>query len=117
MGTLLEDGALVQHRDLVRHHESGDAVGNKDHGLTAQFLPQIPPDPGVRLRVHGGEGIVKDQDGRSPDHGLGDGGALFLPAGQGDAPFAHHGIHAFLELLYGLVQTGDAAGPGQILFG
>ena len=29
----------MQHRNLVRHHEGGDAVGNEDHGLTVQFKP------------------------------------------------------------------------------
>ena len=48
--------------------------------------------------VYAGEGVVEDEDVGVADDGAGDGGALFLAAGEGEAALADHGVEAFGEL-------------------
>ena len=83
MGAQLGHVALVHHHDLVGLHQGGDAVGDQDHSTVLHALPQTGADKDVGLRVHGGQGIVKDQNGRFAGQGAGDGRALLLTAGPG----------------------------------
>ena len=92
MGAFFGDAAPVQHDDLVGCGQGGDPVGDQDHTGFAEALLNGPADLGVGFRVHGGQGIVKDHNGRVIYQHTGDGGPLLLSAGEGDAPLAHHGI-------------------------
>ena len=100
--------AVIQHQHLIRLGQGGDPVGNQDDGGGAEPLLQRGADLRVRFCIHRGEGIVKDHDRRGPCQHAGNGRALLLAAGQGDAPLAHEGIVALAEAGNGFIQAGRA---------
>ena len=73
------------------------------------------PDSGIGLRVHRAEGIVKNTDGRFLHQHPGDSHPLLLPAGEGHAPLAHHGVVAFGKALDNIVDAGGAGGIEPLL--
>ena len=72
---------------------------------------QMVEDLVFGLRVDAGESVVEDQDARVADEGAGDGGALLLSAGEGDAALADHRVVAFGEAFD---VGGDVGGFGGI---
>ena len=94
MGTQLGDAAGDEYGDLVGVARGRDAVGNKDGRATAHDLAQAGEDALFGIGVHARQRIVEDQDARVADDGAGDGGALLLPAGEGDAAFADQSLKA-----------------------
>ena len=67
------------------------------------------------LRVHGGKGIVEDQDARIADDGAGDGAALFLSAGESDAAFADDGFVFVGEAFDVGVEVCDFSGGADLI--
>ena len=62
--------------------------------MTKEVRPAHQPlqrhlDQPLGLGVHAGGGVVQDQDARVLEQRAGDGDALLLPAGEGDAALAH----------------------------
>ena len=106
MCALLRHPAVLQDENAVRLHEGGDPVGDDEGGDPLPPGPKGVPDGGVRAGVHGGEGVVEDEDVVISRQGPGDGHPLLLAAGEGDAPLADHGIIALLEVQDVLVDAG-----------
>ena len=116
VGALLHDSAPIQNDDLVRGGEGGDPVGDQnDTGLSEAFGDCLP-DPGIGLGVHSGEGIVEDHNGGVLGQHPGNGGTLLLTAGEGDAPFANHGVVALGKGSDGLIQGRSRCGAAYILW-
>ena len=102
MRAAFSDPALVHDQDLIRVHDRRDAVCDQDHGRVPGVLSEGSPDPGIRLRVHGGKRIVEDHDGTLPDQHLCDRCPLFLSAGQGHAALSDKGLKTGREMIHGL---------------
>ena len=67
------------------------------------------------MRVHAGERVIQDEDTRIANNGAGNGGALLLSAGKGDAAFSDGGFVASGEIFDVAVQTGDFRGLASAL--
>ena len=111
---MLSDRAVFQHEDLIRRHQRGDAVADENDRGLAHVLLEVGADLRVGLRVHGGEGVVKDQNGRLLGQGAGNGCPLLLAAGQGNAPFADKGVKAAWKLVHRPLQTGRLGGAAHL---
>ena len=109
VGAEFDDAAGVQDGDAVGVADGGDAVGNEDGGAAAHYVAQVVEDFVFGVGVDAGEGVVEDEDFGIANEGAGDGGALLLAAGEGDAAFADHGVVAFGE---GFDVGGDVGGFG-----
>ena len=105
----------VQHQDAVGLHQCGHPVGDEDDGGVRHALLQRGADPGVRLRIHGGQRIVEHHHRRVLQQHPGDGHPLLLSAGQGNPPLAHHRVPALGQLRDGLVHAGGLGAGAQLL--
>jgi hypothetical protein len=85
----------VQDGDAVGVADGGDAVRDEDGGASAHDVAQVVEDPVFGVRVDAGERVVENENAGIANQGAGDGGALLLAAGEGDAAFADHGVVAF----------------------
>src|SRR5216684_4949914 len=103
----LGDGAFDQDNDLVGIADGGGAVGDQNSGAALHDAAQAAEDALFGLRVHGGKRVVEDQNARITDDGAGNGGALLLPAGEGDAALTDHSFVGFAEVLDVAVQAGN----------
>lgn len=92
------DAAGYEDGDLVGVAGGGDAVGDEDGGPALHDGAKAVEDALFGVGVDAGEGVVEDEDARVADDGAGDGGALLLAAGEGDAALADHGVEALGEL-------------------
>ena len=68
-GVKLLEPAGVQHHDLVRVHDGVDPVGDGEDGALPELLPDGGLDEAVRLKVHGGGGLVQHVDPGVPQQG------------------------------------------------
>ena len=82
-------------------------VRDDDVGLAQTLGHEALEYPVLGLRVHGGKRVVKDQYLRIYGEGAGDGDALFLPARQGEALLADHGLPAIRKTGNIPVNRGD----------
>ena len=64
MGALLHDTALLQHQNLVRAHDGGQAVGDHDNGAAPGQLGERLLDQRLVLGVRESGGLIQDHDGR-----------------------------------------------------
>ena len=94
MGAGFRYGALGEYKDSVGFHQRRNSVRNDDRGNTAAPLLQRSTDALVCAGVYSGQGVIEDQNVTVLSNGTGDGHALFLPAGQGNAAFSDDGIIA-----------------------
>ena len=78
MGAHVRQTPLVQHHDAVAGHDGVDALGDDDLGGAGQGRPQTAADVLVGGHVHGGGGVVQDQDFWPLQDGPGDQQALAL---------------------------------------
>ncbi len=86
-------------------------MGDEDGGAALHDLAEAGEDLLFGVGVDAGEGVVEDEDAGVADEGAGDGGALLLAAGEGDAAFADDGVEAGGELEdFG----GDVGGAGGV---
>src|SRR6266851_5180331 len=115
VGAALGDGAFDQDNDLVGIADGGGAVGNQNGGAALHDAAQAAEDAFFGLGVHGGKGIVEDQDARIADDGAGNGGALLLSPGESDAALADHGFVGLAEVLDVAVQAGYIGGFADAL--
>ena len=79
---------------IGRRCGGGDAVGDEDRGAALHDFAQAGEDLLLGVGVDGGQCVVEDEDAGVAEHGAGDGGALLLAAGEGDAALADHGVEA-----------------------
>ena len=99
MGAVGGDSAFVEHHDRIRVPAGAGALRDHDHGAPAGGAAQRRQDPALGARVHAGGGVVQDQDARIGQQRAGDGDALLLSAGEGDAAFAHPRVVALRQSL------------------
>src|SRR5579862_7505674 len=99
VGAEFDDASAVQHCDAVGIADGGDAVRDEDGGAAAHHVAQMVENLVFGVSVDAGERVVEDEDLGIANKGAGNGGALLLSAGEGDAAFAHHGVVAFGKAL------------------
>ncbi len=90
----LHDAPGVQDHEPVGVPEGGEAVRYREGGPPLHQPADGLLDLFLGLHVHGGGGLVQDQDLRVVEDGAGQGDALALPAGEPGAPLAHLGVVA-----------------------
>ena len=98
MGAQFHDAACGEDGDSVGIAGGGDAVGDEDGGASLHHGAQARENGLFGVGVYAGEGVVQDEDAGVAQDGPGDGGALFLTAGEGYASLAHKGVEAAGEL-------------------
>jgi hypothetical protein len=94
VGAEFDDASLVENGDAVGVADGGDAVRDEDGGASAHEIAQVVENFVFGVGVDAGEGVVEDKDAGAAEDGAGDGGALLLAAGEGDAALAHRGVVA-----------------------
>ena len=115
MAPLLDDFPPVQHHDQVAVAQCGETVGDDQDGPVAVVARQACQDCLFGPGIHGGEGVVEDENGRVLEECPGNGGPLLLPAGQGHAPFTHESHVAVGQTLHVGRQTGHPGGCLDLL--
>ena len=90
--------ALVEDGDAVGVADGGDAVGDEDGGASVHEVAKVVEDFVFGVGVDAGEGVVEDEDAGAAEEGAGDGGALLLASGEGDAALADGGVVAVGEV-------------------
>ena len=99
MAALLGNAAIVQDDDVVGVSQGGDAVGDEDGSAVSHELAQVSENGFFSLGIHCRERVVQDQDAGQANQGAGQGGALLLAPGEGDAAFADQGVETAFEIL------------------
>src|SRR4051812_2256750 len=97
MRAAFDNGAVVEYQDLVRIHDSADAMADNDGGPAAELGLEALEYFLLRMCVDGGEGVVEDEDAGIAGEGPGECGALALSSREVDAAFAEHGIETVRE--------------------
>ena len=72
---------------------------DQDRRPALHAAAQLFEDALFGVGVHAGQGIVEDQDARIANQRAGEGGALFLTAGESESAFADQRFEAVGELL------------------
>ncbi len=78
MGAGGGDAPAVQQDDEVGILDRGDPLGDDELGGLGNLLPEGPADEGVGLGVHGGGGVVENEDLGMLEQGPGDAQPLLL---------------------------------------
>src|SRR5690625_345588 len=99
--------ARLEHDDLLRVADRGDALGDDDHRALLRRLLQRGPDLGIGRDVEGGEGVVEQVHLRLGHERAGDGQALALPARDVRSPLRDRRIELLLLRLDELLTVGD----------
>ena len=111
----LGDPAVVQDENLIRFADGRNPVRHDDRRPLAHDATEACQDFFFRIRVHRGQRIVQDQDGRVGHQRAGECRALFLAARERDPALSHHGVVAAGKLLDVLVEARDGGGrPDRI---
>jgi len=80
VAALLDDAALVHDDEPVHGRDGGEAMGNRDHGLTFHQIEELLLDGGLHLGIERAGGLIQDQDRRVLQEHARDGDALALTA-------------------------------------
>ena len=107
VGPPLHDAPLAQDHDEVGALHGGDAVADQERGARRHDALEAGQDLLLGVGVHGGQGVVQDQDAGVRGQGPRQRGALLLSAGERDAPLAHEGLVALGKVAHVLGQLGD----------
>ena len=110
MGALGHELAIVENKDAVGIAHGCQAMGDNEGGAVGGELFQRILDEGLAFRIKGAGCFIEQQDGGIAQNGAGDGDALALAAGQGDAALAHFSVKALGKLFGKLVNTGRNSG-------
>ena len=98
--------AVIQHQNDVRLLHRGDPLGDNQLGGAGNLLPEGLADHGVGLGIHGGGGVVQNQDFGLFQQRAGDAQPLLLSAGNIGAALLDVGIIAVGEAADKLVRAG-----------
>lgn len=112
---LLNHVPVAEAEDDVRVLDSGQSVGDDDHGPRLLGLLEHALDELLGLGVEGRRGLVEQQQARVADQGPRDRQALLLPARQEHAPEADLGVVPVGQRHDELVDLGVAAGLVQVV--
>ena len=115
MGAEFYDTSLVEDGDQVGVADGGNAVGDEDGGASAHDFAEVVEDFVFGVGVDAGEGVVEDEDAWAAEQGAGDGGALLLASGEGDAAFADRRVVAFGEAFDVLGDVGGFGGGFDVV--
>src|SRR6266700_2861882 len=85
----LDDTALIQNENLVRVHHRGQAVSDHQRRSPPGDAVELGLDALLGFRVERRGRLVEDEDARIFQDGAGDRDALFLAAGELQAPLAY----------------------------
>ncbi len=102
--------ARVQDGDPVGQGQGRTPVSHQECGAVGRHGREGRVDGRFGRGVHRGRRVVEQQDARVGEQGAGQGHALALAAGQGQAPFADHGVVAEREGLDEVVRLGCLGG-------
>src|ERR1039457_3029963 len=105
----------MEHGNRIGITDGGDPVGDEDGGPPTHDLAEVVEDFVFRLGIDTGEGVVQDQDTRAAEQGAGNGGALLLASGEGDAALAYGGVVAFGKRFDVLGNVGDLGGGFDVV--
>ena len=94
VGAVLDDPAAVEHDDPVGQVQGRDAMRDEHRGAPGQHVAQPVVDRLLGAGVDRARRVVEHEDARVGQDGAGQRDALPLPAGQRQAPLAHHGVVA-----------------------
>ena len=100
VGAHVHHPALVQYDDFIGPLGGGDALGHNELGAGEIQVGQLVLDVLLGLQVHGGGGVVQDQNRGAHRQSPGQGDALLLPAGKACPPLPDEGVVALGELLH-----------------
>ena len=92
-------------------------MGDEDGGAAFHDVAEAGEDALFGVGIDRGQGVVEDEDAWVADDGSGDGGALFLSAGEGDSAFTDHGVKAAGEFEDFGGDVGDGGGLLDLLGG
>ena len=92
VGAALSNSALLDNKDLFGTPDGGEPVGNDNDRAGAGDTGDGLADLLLGLYVHGGSGLVEYDNGTFAQDRPGNGHALFLAAGEAQAPFADPGV-------------------------
>ena len=93
------------------HQRRGGATARV--GPAGAAVAEAGEDLGLHDGVHRAGGVVEHQHPRAAGQGPGQGDALALPAREGHAPLADHGVPALGELVDEARRLGDGGGVGD----
>ena len=83
----LDDLAVIQNQDQIRILNGGNSLCDDDLRAGEIKLAKLLLQIFLRLHIHGGRGIVQNQDGGTDRQGTSQRQTLFLSAGKADAAF------------------------------
>ena len=107
VGAAFDDASVFEHQNQVGILDRRDAVGDGDDGLAAVHLLEVLLDFRLGLHIDGRGRIIHNQDRRIIRECAGQRQALFLPAGQAHAAFAHDGVITLRHRPDEIVRAGD----------
>ena len=109
------DAPVLEHDHLVGQRDRGHAVRDHERGAALHHLGKRLLDRALGRGVHAGGGVVQDQHARRRQQRAGDGHALALAAGQGQAALADQRLVAVRKAGDHLGQAGPGRGLGHVL--
>lgn len=110
MGADVGKAPVLEDGDAVGEVEGGAAVGDEEGGPALHDVLQGLVDLVLDAGVHGGGGVVEDEQPRVGEDRAGEGDALALAAGEGEAVLADLGVVAVGEVPDEAVRLGGAGG-------
>ena len=109
------DHAVFQHDDHVGILDGGNTLGDDQLGGLGDEFPEGLADHGVGFGIHGGSGVVQNEDLGLLQQGTGDAKTLLLTAGDVGAALLDLVVVLVGEVLDEIVGAGKAAGVDQLL--
>ena len=88
------DAAFLHDQDLVGIADGGKAVGDDEGGATLDEILEGKLDEMLGFGIDRSGGVVEDEDAGVHEQDAGNGDALFLSAGEGDAALTDAGVVA-----------------------
>ena len=86
MGSVADDGAVLEDDDVVGVDDRRDPLGHDDDRRMPGDRLECRPEPCVRRQVEGREAVIEEIDVGLRDERPGDGESLALTAGDVGAP-------------------------------
>src|SRR5262245_10517202 len=112
---VLDQPALLDGDDAIRHAHGGEPVGDDQHGAARRDLLHVLLDDALALVVERAGRLVEDQDARIGGQRAGDRDALALATRQAGAALAHLGVVALGQFQDEVVGAGELGGGDHAL--
>ena len=115
MGALLDQPALVNDQDPMRHPHRPQPMGDDEDRPAGADLREVLLDHVLGFVVEGARGFVEDQNAGIRHQRAGDGDPLPLPAGEVAAVLADQRVIAFRQRHDELMRAGELRRPDHRL--